>query len=73
MTAERSQFADMIVESALALLFDDAALPAAAHGGGILTPSTAFGNVIVDRLEASGHLHFESEILTGTPETKKDR
>ena len=63
----------MITECALALLFDDASLPAAAHRGGVLTPATAFGSVIVSRLEASGHVHFESEIVREGSESKKDR
>ena len=63
----------MLVECALALLFDEESLPAAARAGGVLTPATAFGSILISRLEASGHLHFESEIVRGTPESKKDR
>jgi short subunit dehydrogenase-like uncharacterized protein len=40
----------MLGESALALALDD--LPDAA---GVLTPATAMGDVLVDRLRAAGH------------------
>ena len=42
----------MLGESALALARDGARLPDAA---GVLTPATAMGNVLVDRLRAAGH------------------
>ena len=42
----------MLGESALALALDDDKLPAAA---GVLTPATAMGSVLVDRLRAAGH------------------
>ena len=53
----------MIAECALAFVLDDASLPPSARLGGILTPSTAFGDVLVRRLEATGRIHFESEVL----------
>ncbi|RPD70404.1 hypothetical protein L226DRAFT_227179 [Lentinus tigrinus ALCF2SS1-7] len=63
----------MISECALALALDDASLPVTARLGGVLTPATAFGDVIVRRLEATGHIHFESEIVRGGDESRKDR
>jgi short subunit dehydrogenase-like uncharacterized protein len=41
----------MLGESALALAVDRAALP---YGGGVLTPATGLGPVLVDRLRAAG-------------------
>lgn len=65
--------ADMISESALALLLDDAALPVTAHLGGVLTPATALGDALVRRLEATGRIHFDSEIVRADDEGKKVR
>jgi short subunit dehydrogenase-like uncharacterized protein len=42
----------MLSESALALAFDRDALPPS--GGGVLTPATAIGDALVDRLRAAG-------------------
>jgi len=47
----------MLSEAALCLLFDDAQLPS---GGGILTPATAMGMRLVERLRAAG-MTFEVE------------
>lgn len=47
----------MLGESALALALDGAALPDAA---GVLTPATALGNVLVERLRAAGHTYSVS-------------
>ncbi|WP_205699035.1 trans-acting enoyl reductase family protein [Conexibacter sp. SYSU D00693] len=44
----------MLGESALALALDEASLPDAA---GVLTPATAMGDVLVDRLRAAGHTY----------------
>ena len=63
----------MISECALGLLLDDASLPVTAKFGGILTPSTALGDVAIRRLEATGRMHFETEILRGDGENRKDR
>ncbi|KAI0364951.1 hypothetical protein BV20DRAFT_955237 [Pilatotrama ljubarskyi] len=65
--------ATMISECALGLLLDDAALAPMARFGGVLTPATALGDVIVRRLEATGEMHFESEIVTGDEESRKER
>jgi short subunit dehydrogenase-like uncharacterized protein len=44
----------MLGEAALALALDEEKLPAAA---GVLTPSTAMGHVLVDRLQAAGQTY----------------
>jgi short subunit dehydrogenase-like uncharacterized protein len=38
-------------------------LPALARKGGILTPATAFGDVLVTRLEETGRFQFESQVV----------
>ncbi|KAI9067472.1 hypothetical protein FKP32DRAFT_1588577 [Trametes sanguinea] len=63
----------MIAECALGLLLDDDKLPVTARPGGILTPATALGDVIVRRLKATGRMSFESEIVQGTDESRKER
>ncbi|OBZ69645.1 hypothetical protein A0H81_10198 [Grifola frondosa] len=64
----------MISECALALLLDKASLPTFAQGGGVLTPASAFGEVLVKRLEASGRMHFESAVVQdGQTEGRKAR
>jgi short subunit dehydrogenase-like uncharacterized protein len=62
----------MIAESALALLFAHELLPALARKGGVLTPVTAFGDVLVERLRESGRFDFESGVLEGESEGRKD-
>ena len=63
----------MISECAVAFVLDDASLPVTARLGGVLTPATAFGDVLVRRLEATGRVHFESEIVREGDESRKDR
>lgn len=53
----------MLGESALAILKDVDRLPALAKLGGVLTPMTAFGDVLIDRLRATGVFEFESEVV----------
>jgi short subunit dehydrogenase-like uncharacterized protein len=65
-------FSVMISECALALALDGATLPQISTGGGILTPMTAFGDVLVERLKRSGYIDIESELLVGT-EPRKTR
>ncbi|KAI0629479.1 Saccharopine dehydrogenase-domain-containing protein [Trametes polyzona] len=72
-TADRFLCVGMVSESALALLLDDASLPVSARLGGILTPASAFGDVIVRRLEATGKVRFESEVVRDIEESRKDR
>ncbi len=43
-----------VCESALSLAEDGDALPGGARRGGVLTPATAFGDVLADRLRRSG-------------------
>ena len=43
-----------VCESALALAVDALRLPGAPERGGVLTPATAFGDVLVERLRAAG-------------------
>jgi hypothetical protein len=70
----------MIAESALCFLLplvseskDDNpkdnlhALPPLAREGGILTPMTAFGDVLLERLEETGRFEFSSSII-GKPD-----
>ncbi|GAA5964298.1 hypothetical protein JCM21900_003688 [Sporobolomyces salmonicolor] len=51
----------MISECALALLKDHDRLPPIAKHGGPLTPATALGNVLVERLEKTGRFSFTVE------------
>lgn len=54
---------DMITECALAFVLDEASLPPLARVGGILTPATAFGEVLVKRLESTGLMRFERALV----------
>lgn len=51
----------MISECALALVLDWDRLPPLAKTGGPLTPATALGHVLVERLEATGAFTFTTE------------
>jgi short subunit dehydrogenase-like uncharacterized protein len=55
----------MIAEGALSLLLAQSELPEWARKGGVLTPASALGDVLVKRLEASGQMSFESEVVLG--------
>jgi short subunit dehydrogenase-like uncharacterized protein len=68
-------FVVMISESALALVFDTPKLPALARRGGVLTPMSALGDVLIERLKDTGRFEFTSEIVPGTGqgEAKKTR
>ncbi|EKM53778.1 uncharacterized protein PHACADRAFT_260290, partial [Phanerochaete carnosa HHB-10118-sp] len=64
----------MISEAALALLLSRAELPDVAREGGVLTPASALGDVLVKRLQNSGRFEFESEvILSEEDESRKTR
>lgn len=52
----------MIAECALAFVLDADRLPPLAKQGGFLTPATAFGPVLVERLEKTGYFSFTSEV-----------
>ncbi|KAF7350915.1 Sacchrp-dh-NADP domain-containing protein [Mycena sanguinolenta] len=59
-------------EAALCLALAHDALPAIGRRGGVLTPATALGDVLVDRLAATRQVTFESKIVTArTREGKK--
>ena len=58
----------MIAESALALLLQYSELPQWVQEGGVLTPATALGDVLVKRLEATGKMDFTSEVIVGPEE-----
>ncbi|KAL5531759.1 hypothetical protein ACEPAF_5321 [Sanghuangporus sanghuang] len=53
----------MAPEVALALLMPREKLPPLAHQGGILTPMTALGPLLIERLSATGKFEFESRVL----------
>lgn len=63
----------MIAECALALTLDDASLPVTARSGGILTPATAFGDVLIKRLESTDCMRFETELVRDGDESRKSR
>ena len=44
----------MVCESALCLALEPSALPAGPGFGGVLTPASAFGVVLVERLRRAG-------------------
>lgn len=52
----------MIAESALALL-KPAKLTPIAQEGGVLTPMSALGDVLIKRLKATGRFEVESEVV----------
>lgn len=62
----------MISESALGLVRSYDELPDFVREGGIFTPATALGDVIVKRLEATGRMMFEGEVIL-TEESRKTR
>ena len=53
----------MISESALSILLSHDKLPALAQTGGVLTPVTAFGDVLIERLMGSSRFEFTSHII----------
>jgi short subunit dehydrogenase-like uncharacterized protein len=63
----------MISEAALALALEHDKLPAMGKEGGVLTPMTAFGDVLVERFRRSGRFEIESEIIVGGEESRKTR
>ncbi|ORY85328.1 Saccharopine dehydrogenase-domain-containing protein [Leucosporidium creatinivorum] len=52
--------AKMITECALSIVLDYDRLPPLAKQGGPLTPATALGTVLVERLENTGHFSFSA-------------
>ena len=61
----------MISESALTLLLARDALPELGRRGGVLTPMTAMGDALIERLEKSGRVTVQSEIVP--PSDGEDR
>jgi short subunit dehydrogenase-like uncharacterized protein len=58
----------MIAESALSIVFSFDKLPHLGRRGGILTPMSALGDVLIERLKGSGKFEFESEVMgEGSP------
>ena len=51
------------VESSLSILLDFDKLPKLGQEGGVLTPMSALGDVLVDRLERTGRFVQHSEIV----------
>lgn len=63
----------MISEAALAIVLNSDELPCRKScGGGVLTPATAFGDVLIRRLEEFAGLTISSESIR-TGETKKTK
>ncbi|KAJ6491609.1 Saccharopine dehydrogenase-domain-containing protein [Mycena vitilis] len=64
----------LISEAALSLaLVAREKLPAIGRRGGVLTPATALGDVLVDRLVKSGRVTFESKVISARPEEGKKK
>ena len=66
----------MMVESALSLALPPppgTQLPPLAFRGGVLTPSTAMGEVLVERLRKSGKVVVESRVVDDSLEGRKTR
>jgi short subunit dehydrogenase-like uncharacterized protein len=64
-------FTVMIVECALSLVLEADHLPPFAKRGGVLTPMTAFGDVLIERLKASGRITIESEVIVADTTRKQ--
>ena len=63
-------FTVMISEAALALTFDTDKLPTLARTGGVLTPMSGLGNVLIERLKETGRFEFSSETFDPTAKNK---
>ena len=63
----------MITECALAIFLNRNELPSMGKEGGVLTPTTAFGDVLVRRLEETGKFEFHSEVVLDAEENRKTR
>lgn len=63
----------MISESALSILLDGDKLPLLGRRGGVLTPTTALGDVLIGRLGDTGRFTFSSEVISVDREGKKTR
>jgi short subunit dehydrogenase-like uncharacterized protein len=56
----------MIAESALSIVLSFKDLPYLGRRGGVLTPTSALGDVLVERLKSSGRFEFESGVIDGS-------
>ncbi|KAH7917738.1 NAD(P)-binding protein [Leucogyrophana mollusca] len=65
----------MVVESALCITLNSRELPELGKVGGVLTPMSAFGDVLIERLRACERFEIESEVVLGKiiGETRKTR
>lgn len=64
----------MLGESALALILpppEGTSLPPLAKLGGVLTPATAMGQVLIERLRKTEKVFFESQIVEKGRSSKK--
>jgi short subunit dehydrogenase-like uncharacterized protein len=64
----------MLAESGLALVLpppEGTSLPPLGRIGGVLTPATAMGQVLVERLRKSGKVVIESEVVEKSRGNKK--
>jgi short subunit dehydrogenase-like uncharacterized protein len=52
----------MIAEAALCILLSHQQLPELGKRGGILTPMSGLGDVLIERLKATGKFEFESKM-----------
>lgn len=52
-----------LAESALALALEYERLPALAQHGGVLTPMSALGAVLLARMQRSGRFSIQSELV----------
>ena len=59
------------VESSLSILLDFDKLPKLGQEGGVLTPMSALGDVLVDRLERTGRFEQYSEIFVDSERVNK--
>ena len=55
----------MISEAGLSIALSHKKLPELGRRGGVLTPMSALGDVLLERLTASGKFEFESKMLDG--------
>lgn len=63
----------MISESALSILLSFSDLPLLGRQGGVLTPMSALGDVLIGRLTESGRFEFESGLLQDERDGRKVR
>jgi short subunit dehydrogenase-like uncharacterized protein len=61
----------MISECALSILLSYPELTEVAHEGGVLTPTSALGDVLVKRLETTGKFTIGSEVVLGQGEESR--